>query len=320
MTESSLAGDAPNWETLALELHCPRCGYDLRLLPQPRCPECGLEFQWRELIAAAECRLECPLFEYHWRDRPVRSLLVTFGQALLPWRLWRQTRLVIPPRVGPLLALIPLIVLLRFACQLAMKYASVWHGSWWMATFMGRRLPVALWRGDWISSFKPVVAGIITGALTWLALQLFQQTIGQQRVRQSQMLRVTILSWVALMAWNALASVLVFGLAMVAAWPRPYYGAYAMWGLRGELFVELSSLLLFIIAICTGLRLYLELRRGHLMGLAAIVLAFGLVLTVVVGLTRDYYRYNSNNPALRTARSLWPGLTDGIGDLLVSLG
>jgi hypothetical protein len=32
------------WKVLIQRAVCPKCGYDLRLLPQPRCPECGTEF------------------------------------------------------------------------------------------------------------------------------------------------------------------------------------------------------------------------------------------------------------------------------------
>jgi hypothetical protein len=96
--------ESPRWDKLAIEVRCPRCDYDLRLLPQPRCPECGLQFKWAEVIAAAQKRLECPLFEYRWRDRPIRSFFITISLATLPWRLWRRTPLTAAPRVGPLLA------------------------------------------------------------------------------------------------------------------------------------------------------------------------------------------------------------------------
>jgi hypothetical protein len=320
VTESGLAVESPDWQTLTIELHCPRCGYDLRLLPQPRCPECGLAFQWGEIIAAAEHRLECPLFEYHWRDRPVRSLFATIVQALLPWRLWRQTRLAVPPRVGPLIVLVLLIIFLRFAGQLALTYAGAWQTSWWIATHWRRSLPIAVLAGDWSACLKPAVAAVATAILTWLALQLFQQTITRQHVRQSQMLRVVILSWTALLAWDFLASVFVFALGLVCERPISRYWPYGMWGLRGEFFVELLSLLVFLISVSSGLSRYLQLRRGNLMGLVAVGLAFALVVTVVLAVTRYSYSYSIYNPWLITVRRLWPGMTDALGDVVLSLG
>lgn len=89
---SDTRAEAPDWDALTIELRCPRCGHDVRRLPQPRCPECGLQFSWGELIAAVEQRLSSPLFEYQWRYRPVRSFFGTLGRALLPWTLWTGAR------------------------------------------------------------------------------------------------------------------------------------------------------------------------------------------------------------------------------------
>jgi hypothetical protein len=86
-------------------LRCPHCEYDLRLLTEMRCPECGRAFTWDTVRQAARARRDSALFEFHWRRRPVMSLLKTTWLALLPWRLWRHVPRDKKPRIGPLLAL-----------------------------------------------------------------------------------------------------------------------------------------------------------------------------------------------------------------------
>lgn len=39
----------PDSGTAVRDVHCPRCGYNLRGLTVPRCPECGLAFEFAEL-------------------------------------------------------------------------------------------------------------------------------------------------------------------------------------------------------------------------------------------------------------------------------
>ena len=65
--------DLPDWQTLADEIHCPMCGYNLRGLAQPRCPECGHEFLWRDLLDPTR-RRHPYLFEHH-PDHNLRSFV-----------------------------------------------------------------------------------------------------------------------------------------------------------------------------------------------------------------------------------------------------
>jgi hypothetical protein len=86
---------APDRDVLASDVLCPRCGYNLRGLPQPRCPECGLTFppeQW----ASGVLREHLP----SWLDRCdpwqphqvlVRSLFEVFRGAWRPR--WVLTKL-----------------------------------------------------------------------------------------------------------------------------------------------------------------------------------------------------------------------------------
>lgn len=40
-------GKYHDWKYLIRQSTCPSCGYDVRLLPEPRCPECGTLFAWK---------------------------------------------------------------------------------------------------------------------------------------------------------------------------------------------------------------------------------------------------------------------------------
>src|SRR5437660_519589 len=107
-TPTPAVSTPPDWAHFELEVHCPRCGYNMRMLTGSRCPECGLDFDWGQIIAAAQERLESPLFEYQARKRPVRSLFATLWLAMRPRRLWKITPLALEPRVGLLLVQVAL--------------------------------------------------------------------------------------------------------------------------------------------------------------------------------------------------------------------
>ncbi len=117
----------PDWSKLDVELTCPRCGYNLRLLTLPRCPECGLTFDWQELAAAERLRRDNPLFEYQWRYWPVRSLLGTIARTLYPPWLWQSVRLEVEPRIGPLLLLALIVGIGSTAVGWAVRYGELYY-------------------------------------------------------------------------------------------------------------------------------------------------------------------------------------------------
>lgn len=184
MPDAEPTTDTPDWETLDIELRCPRCRYDLRRLPQPRCPECGLQFRWAELVAATRCSLSPLAFEYQWRKRPLRSFLATVGRAMFPWRLWRRARPANAPRVGPLLAAVILTALLNTACKLTCFHLVLLAG-------------LGCSRFSWYSDALAAAAGetvvlLVAGFAVWLSLQVFQRTMGRSGIRQGQILRVVV--------------------------------------------------------------------------------------------------------------------------------
>lgn len=296
--------DAPDWGTLTLELRCPRCGYNLRLLPQPRCPECGLQFAWAEVVAAAQRKLDCPLFEYHWRDRPIRSFLVTIWRALLPWRLWTRTPIASEPQVGPLLALIPLLLLFEAICCVGAYYGWASYALWPIGAPPWPLCRALLW-----GAYGCMVLGHFPVPLVmWGALLIFQQTINRYHIRRAQFLRLMVLSGAALVAWNTVETLVYCGFCVVefrVALRIPT----GRWVLSAMDFLPTVA---FVISVCCGLSLYLRVRCGWLMGLlSSVVAALAIltplpVLTVLTGSSDHFYA--------DWVGKLWPG----IGQLLRS--
>ena len=138
---------APDWENVPFEVGCARCGHDLRGRTEAKCPACGLEFDWAAAVPIEQlkCRhcdyhlyglreTRCPecgerftweealaryhrkriaLFEYQWRERPIRSLIGTWFRAMVPGKLWKKVSIHDPPQVGPLWVMI--VIILRAA-------------------------------------------------------------------------------------------------------------------------------------------------------------------------------------------------------------
>ncbi len=195
--ELSIAGHsspaAPNWATFAVELACLRCGYNLRGLGQPRCPECGLTFDWNERIAAAREQPATGHFEYHWRDRPLRSLLYTCRESLRPWRLWRELPLTISPRIGPLLVSAVLYAVIRLAVRLADRAQDIvrlWLGGYF-DSYLAQEW---IWR-PLMQELLTIIGSIIIAAVAFLFLLIFRQTMTRARVRSPHLVRAIILVW-----------------------------------------------------------------------------------------------------------------------------
>src|SRR5207253_533606 len=81
---------APDWSTVAREVLCPLCEYNLRGLVQNRCPECGYEFAWEEVLHPEVVRHPW-LFEHNPR-RNIKSFFRTLLGGLLPRKFWASVR------------------------------------------------------------------------------------------------------------------------------------------------------------------------------------------------------------------------------------
>lgn len=117
--------------SLSTELYCPRCGYDVTGLPQPRCPECGCRFDpaLLEFRRAASYRLW-----QAFRDVSAPAVLIG-GVVVLSSRLGASLCL-----VAPLAVLILLFGTLEASISVATRYGAAHvherrHGAWWRAAF-----------------------------------------------------------------------------------------------------------------------------------------------------------------------------------------
>ena len=98
-------------------IECPRCGYDQRGEVSQwtnRCPmtgtcnECGLELCWSQVFTHSRHPW---LFEYQWRERPVRRLLVTVFRTATPRRFWTDVRLEDPVYLRPVAIIVAILVI-----------------------------------------------------------------------------------------------------------------------------------------------------------------------------------------------------------------
>lgn len=91
---------AIDWGSIAEEIHCQACAYNLRGIDRPRCPECGLVLTWDELLDP-EKRPHRLLYEHHdGTDRKRRFRKTVLG-ALRPLKFWRSMRITRMRRGGP---------------------------------------------------------------------------------------------------------------------------------------------------------------------------------------------------------------------------
>jgi len=91
----------PDWTTIAFNVICPLCEYNLRGLIESRCPECGYRFEWPEVLDPRR-RLHPYLFEHH-PERNVRSFLRTALNGLRPRKFWTSLQPIQPPNVKRLI-------------------------------------------------------------------------------------------------------------------------------------------------------------------------------------------------------------------------
>lgn len=285
-TAELLRDGVPDWDAINFDVTCVRCGYNLKMLEQPRCPECGLEFEWHRVINYHNSTSDF-LFEHQWRRRPVRSLLTTWRRAFAPAAFWNRVSMFERVRVGPLLATIAISVVV---------FLLVFHGVAWLAgkailwvvvpggmlsgpyfTPPGRFEEVGLLLKDigetpfeidyenylW---FPGGVLFSLLGAL--LLVVLLGDTLGKCRVRRVQVLRV--FAYAALPA-AVLQPLIMLGVAV----------GMQLWSDTARLPPPLWAVLLMLLAVLTvfvsafgaylalGFKHYLRIPRPWPVGLTA---------------------------------------------------
>ncbi len=286
--EKLLVHGEPDWAQLPFDLHCARCGYNLRLLTQPRCPECGLEFDWRAVLVA---RLDPStfLFEHQWRKCPVRSWLLTVWRALRPWRFWRLVSIHQEVRFAPLLVMfltaVPAFMLTLHggAALLAGLCAAVRHAFTYPPFWFVQAQPdfeelarVPSEPGYWhVPGFVFLVLAGATGLLC-----LLQQTIARCRVRTAQVFRVAAYSApVIAVFWAVLA--LAVAVALQVTHSRLVLNVVV------ALALSLAGVAAVLALACGLGPRYLRLPRAWLLAVTAVgvgVLFAGAVFALTEGL------------------------------------
>ncbi len=209
-------------------LVCQHCEYNLRGLSETRCPECGRPFTWEQALADYHRRRN-PLFEYHWRDRPVRSLFRTWRLAIRPRKLWRMVNLHDPPQCAALLVFAGICLTLLFL----LSGIGRGVGYWCWNHLSGARVPNLGWLwleltampGHVLREFESGRATLpLLVALTWvgasfLALLVFQQSMRLCRIKTGHVVRVWAYSVPPLLPVAALVICAYFCVGRVTFWP-----------------------------------------------------------------------------------------------------
>lgn len=298
-----LRDGVPDWDAINFDVTCVRCGYNLKLLEQPRCPECGLEFEWAQVVNYHR-QTSCFLFEHQWRRQPVRSFFCTLYRSLSPRTFWGQVSIFEGVRVGPLIVLLLLAVVL---------FLVVFHGAAWtigIAMTGGRSsasatFPLGRWPERWeITALTlqmigrwPVTdlgAGYFTFVWTIVFtvlcaigfLMLFGGSLGGCRVRRGQILRIfayTLLPAAVLQPVLLIGYIVLMNLGGASFIPPGAYGE-----LISMLTLLAVSSCIVALSLSLGLKHYLGVPRPWLVGCTTMLVAALAVMTgnVVVRLLR----------------------------------
>jgi hypothetical protein len=322
--EDASRSAAPDWNHVPFDVACARCGRDLRGLTEPKCPACALEFDWSdavpiEQITCAECdyhlygaqesrcpecgtkfdwdasllryrRMQRPLFEYRWRDEPVRSLVRTWRLLWRPKKFWKSLDLHDPPSPGPLAATW-LITMLLYA-GLAPVWVGIdnfvryrwwgWGGPtgspWWLTLI---DLPTWVFRAAnqwylWVN----VLSGVLWTLSSLAALLVFRQSMRHCKVKTAHVLRV----WA-----YAVPQMLPLALLMFILAPLIDDSLFPLQRGLGEI-VVLLVLAVFLIHVTwslrCGYRYYLTMDRAWGVAIASQVMA--ALATMVLMLQIQY--------------------------------
>lgn len=217
----------PDWNLIHFDVHCPRCGHDLRGLDEaqcpacsltldwsavaplealtclhcgyhlyglsaPRCPECGQSFDWNEVLDVYR-RSHAPYFEYQYRRNPFRAFMDTVRRSLRPWRFWSRITLNHPPRTGALFIFWTASVAFLIAVSFALDMGYGWMIEILESYSMNR--PMFYWGGRRIN-FAPIVT-IAMMLVAWttvmfLTLASMRWSLKACRVRTAHVFRACV--------------------------------------------------------------------------------------------------------------------------------
>jgi hypothetical protein len=312
-TAVAVPSGPPDWEHFTLELFCPRCGYNLRMLTGNRCSECGLELEWDRIVDAARALATSSLFEHQWHLRPLRSLVHTIGVSLQPRRLWSRIPITLPVRPVPLAAIIVFLALLQVCVMTGVSNAvdAYWRHNWGTVSPLFRRSGIPWLIIPPLDLLAPcaLIASVLIFA--WLFLQIFRRSLTHWRVKQSQLFRVLVIAWIPMLL------VKVLGDAIAAWWSgiRPYWPDNELRLYRILIAtVDITAIGLFTYSVAWGLARYLQLRLGYVAAVAVVWLTLqtwatlDILYAVAVG--------NWSNQFALLTHQTWPGMSQVISAML----
>lgn len=169
-------------------LTCLHCDYHLYGLTETRCPECGRRFTWDEVLAGYH-RRKHPLFEYHWRERPVYFYLRSFFRSLRPRKLWRGFDIHDPPAVKPLfvMAAVSVVVAALVLGVLLLLQLFIMFSRPGLRLLVDVGAILSLAAGN---ALAVGTLGILWSVASLGALMIFDQSMSRFKVRRSHVVRV----------------------------------------------------------------------------------------------------------------------------------
>jgi hypothetical protein len=271
----------PVWDAIDFDVACSRCGYNLRMLAQPRCPECGLEFDWTDVVD----RARFTYFEWEQAEGPrtILALLKMLRCIFRPVRFWRRASIHQQVNSGRLFQLL----LFDIVGFVALLHGLTLLGYWvsyllarlaWSAP-VWRPLQLFMRRLFWVYQglelqitnpamwVLPIFASLAVVAVMFVALVSLRQTLSRCRVMPPQLLRV--------MAYS-LCSGGVYSALLLAA-------VQVIEGLSGRLSVLVYGgawIIVCGLALTPGLKVYLRIPHAFAVAISAPLIALLLTTTV----------------------------------------
>ncbi|MFQ5464074.1 MAG: hypothetical protein ACE5E5_15790 [Phycisphaerae bacterium] len=287
---------ALDWSVLAPieELTCPTCGYHLFGLTQQRCPECGGAFSWEEVVDGFR-RRQKPLFEFNWRDAPLRWWLRAVGAAFRPWKLWRTIDIYDPTAVRGLMVLLAFTLLLSLVVPLLLAFPAHWLLEWLTGLSGAQFFRVRPWP---YAPYMPmrwlhlIFVRSLIGAcvcLVWLlgalgGLIVLRQSMAACRVRVGHVFRVCTYAVVPLACSPMIEAGFLSLSDTILAWLAIDPASSPLKDAVGRLLFSLNHgfglpvlvlvlLVLSTISVATGYRYYIQMRHSWGVALSAQVIA-----------------------------------------------
>jgi hypothetical protein len=308
---------APDWNSVAREVLCPLCGYNLRGLSDPRCPECGHRSTWQSLQQGDS--LPHPyLFEMHPESNAgsfTRTLLhsqepISFWLKLKPahkpnlrrlilyWALVEMI-VIVSLLILPVLAMVHLSTTIESERARLLASANAWpapqrgaiirmYGS--VQSYVNARYP------DISLKMLPGVAGrvllsrevlsllALSLAWPWLSAGLvlaFREALQSARIRAVHVLRAAIYSADVLILSVPIALLFIYWPSQVSRGSRYWLYLYISPRVDPDMMLFFAVLsLLLMTRMILAMRLYLRLPRA--IWLAVISQLFVLLLLVKI--------------------------------------